>query len=162
MPWAGVIWAVLGLVGFLMYEAARRILVFTGKVEKDAGMPVWALLAVLAGVLFIVYAFSIHPVAGFVLMVTVGVIAALEPLFMATWGPADPSVKLPDESLEVKQPFTKQGDAWTTRLWFEGEDWLAEFKDDGQPPPGPGDHVQVVDRRGVKLVVGRGAAPQDD
>jgi hypothetical protein len=65
-----------------------------------------------------------------------------------------PTVNLP-ATLKITSPFEKSGGYFKTEIRLDGETWKAIFPDDSCPVPKVGDTVDVIDRRGLEIRLGR-------
>ena len=140
-------------IGATLFFLARELaLRFMKRFEGDA-VPKYWLVIVLSYPAAVVYAFAVHALAGFVVALPAVAILVVPELFIANWT-AEPSVKFP-ESVPLTNPLRKVNGKFETRVNIDGEDWSAEFTDDGLAPPSRGEIVRVVERRGLKLIIAR-------
>ena len=150
---ATAILAAAFIVGGIIFFVSRGIiLAFVKRFEGGAVSKYW-LVGVLGYPVAVVYGFAIYPIAGFILLLPLIVMLLIPELFMVN-RKTEPSVNLPDR-VELTSPLKKVGGKFETRLTVNGEDWSAEFSDDGLVLPSQGHLVRIVERQGLKLIIAR-------
>lgn len=141
------------VVGGIFFFLVRGITFkFARRFKGDIAPKYW-LVGVLGYSVAVVYGFAIYPLAGFVLLLPLFVMLLFPELIMVNWK-TEPSVALPDK-VQLTNPLRKAGSKFETRVKIDGEDWSAEFPDDGFAPPSQGHFVRIVDRQGLTLIIGR-------
>ena len=133
----------------IFFFARETTLAFIKKDESDP-VPEYWLILILAVPAVVAYAFVFHPVAGFAL---VSVLVLSMELWGASWK-TEASVRLP-KTVVLSYPLQERDGSLQTRVRIDGEEWSAEFVDDGLTLPVQGDVVRIVERRGLKLILAR-------
>ena len=153
MSTATMLLVVAYAIGAILFFSVRGIVLsFVEKFQGDA-VPKCFLVIALGYPAAVVYSFVFHPIAGFVVLLPLLVVAVAPELSMVNWK-TEPSVKLP-EDVQLTSPLRKVDGRLQTRVNIDGEDWSAEFAEDGLRPPSQGDTVRIVERQGLKLVIAR-------
>ncbi len=148
----GILVVAFAVGGLILFISRGFIFALTKRFQAHT-VPKYWLVAVLGYPVTVVYAFAIEPKAGFISLLPLVTFALAGDLFMVNWK-ALPSVKLPAR-VELTKPLRKVGNRFQTRVTIDGEDWSAEFLDDGLVPPSQGNFAQIVDRQGLKLIIAR-------
>ena len=141
------------VVGGILFFFVRGITVKLAKRFEGDAVPKYWLVGLLGYPVAVVYAFAIYPLAGFVLLLPLIVMLVVPELFMVNWK-TEPSVTLPDK-VQLTNPLRNIGGKFEARVCIDGEDWSAEFADDGLVPPSQGQLVRIVERQGLKLIIAR-------
>ena len=146
---ATMILLVVYAFGAVIFFFARETTLAFIKKDESEPVPEYWLILILAVPAAVVYAFVFHPVAGLVALTI-----ALSMLLTETNWKTEPSVRLP-KTVALTNPLQERDGLLQTRVHIDGEEWSAEFVDDGLALPVQGEVVRIVERRGLKLILAR-------